>query len=232
MLRIKGLEGHQAYDQFVERRLGAEFEYIDRLGIRYERALNNIAMIDQDYRTREAYNAQLKILKIQALGEFALFAALLPYYISSIILHIISEKYSVSVAIGVWAGLVGYSLAKLKAEGYRGIVTERRFITWMCLFAGLWAALCYLPVRYYFAPEAENEVRKAQNELLATQIQEATLQKEQREAEKKQLEKQAKAQDDLQHLQSELEAQKQEINLQKGQLERRRSGSSRRRSDR
>jgi uncharacterized membrane-anchored protein len=37
-LRIKRLEGYQPYDQFVERRVGGEFDFIDRLGRRYERA--------------------------------------------------------------------------------------------------------------------------------------------------------------------------------------------------
>jgi hypothetical protein len=48
-LRITRLEGYQPYDQFVERRLGGEFDFIDGLGRRYERAANNISMLDQNY---------------------------------------------------------------------------------------------------------------------------------------------------------------------------------------
>src|SRR5207237_9236604 len=42
LLRIKRLEGDQPYDQFIRRRLGSEFDLIDRLGSRYERATRNV----------------------------------------------------------------------------------------------------------------------------------------------------------------------------------------------
>ena len=48
-LRIRRLEGNQPYQQFVEKRLGAEFDFIHRLGLRFERTIQNMTALDQNY---------------------------------------------------------------------------------------------------------------------------------------------------------------------------------------
>jgi uncharacterized membrane-anchored protein len=54
VLRLLRIEGYQRYDQFVERRLGPVFDYIDRLGRRYERAANSLSALDQYYLSMQA----------------------------------------------------------------------------------------------------------------------------------------------------------------------------------
>jgi hypothetical protein len=45
-LRIRRLEGYQRYDEFVRHRLGPVFDFINRLGIRYERAVSTLSLLD------------------------------------------------------------------------------------------------------------------------------------------------------------------------------------------
>jgi len=109
LLRIKRLEGDQPYDQFIRRRLGSEFDFIDRLGARYERATTNVASLDQNYLAitqnalvKQANKIDEDIHKIQKYGEFLLLAVLVPYYFAHLTLLICGEEYSVTVAANIW----------------------------------------------------------------------------------------------------------------------------------
>ena len=105
LLRIDRLEGDQPYNDFVARRLGAEFDYIDRLGTRYERAVNNIVALDQNYLAMRSNDIQNKIQKIQELGDLALIGALLPYYVMHLLDLVVDERFIPQLTFVVWGGL-------------------------------------------------------------------------------------------------------------------------------
>jgi hypothetical protein len=99
LLRIQRLEGAQPYDQFIRRRLGSEFDFIDRLGIRYERATRAMETLDQSHLAtiqtkidQDTNSIQVNIQRIQEWGEFALLAALVPYYVAHLLDLIIAEN--------------------------------------------------------------------------------------------------------------------------------------------
>jgi hypothetical protein len=104
LLRIDRLEGDQPYNDFVARRLGAEFDYIDRLGVRYERAVNNIVALDQNYLAMRSNDIQNKIQKIQELGDLALIGALLPYYVMHLLDLVVNERFIPQLTFVVWGG--------------------------------------------------------------------------------------------------------------------------------
>jgi hypothetical protein len=116
LLRIQRLEGDQPYDQFIRRRLGSEFDFINRLGIRYERATASMVTLDQNYLAmtqnslveratkidEDTNTIQSDIHTIQEWGEFALLAALVPYYVMHLLDLIIKEKYVPVLTASVW----------------------------------------------------------------------------------------------------------------------------------
>jgi hypothetical protein len=129
-LRIKRLEGNQRYDEFVERRLGAEFDFIDRLGRRYERTTKSLAAVDQGYvlaqtkRTQERVakiaeyqsdvleqteTTQERVAQIQEWGEFALLAALIPYYLTHLLEPVIDETVRPTFVVLVWAAFLAFA---------------------------------------------------------------------------------------------------------------------------
>jgi hypothetical protein len=107
LLRIRRLEGDQPYDQFIRRRLGSEFDFINRLGIRYERATGSIVTLDQNYLAitqnslveratkidEETNSIQSDIQKIQRWGEFVLLAVLVPYYFMHLLVLLLGEDW-------------------------------------------------------------------------------------------------------------------------------------------
>jgi hypothetical protein len=110
LLRIKRVEGDQPYDQLIKRRLGSEFDFINRLGIRYERARGTIVTLDQNYLAitqnalvEQANQIDKDIHKIQEWGEFALLAALVPYYVVHLLELFIGETYVPAMTVGVWS---------------------------------------------------------------------------------------------------------------------------------
>jgi hypothetical protein len=197
-LRIKRLEGDQPYDQFVERRVGAVFNFIDRLGRRYERSINEIIMLDQDEISREVWD-------FQSFGEAALLFILAPYYASNIVLHIWPENYSLSVTLGIWVAFVGYAIWRRMEKRHMGTEKKRSFLM-ACGAALLWAAIWYLPVQFYFAPETKTE--------------QFELQKKQDEAQKP-LREQRTKQDELltQLLREEIELLREQLDLQKKRID-------------
>ncbi len=210
-LRIKKLEGDQTYDQFVERRLGAEFDFIDRLGRRYERQTNSLLLLDQNYlsiETNEIDDDTNKIdrgiHKIQEWGEFALLAALVPYYLIHIFSHVIQEEYVPIMTIVTWVGFVVVAI-------YRKFGSLRYSVGALCFVALLilpnLLGVDYSPFLRF--PEAPSEPLKVQRaHLLVERAQRVEMRKrltEQLKVQKKLLEtqiEQLKTQTDLLGLQT------------------------------
>jgi len=119
-LRIKRLEGFQPYSQFIERRLGDEYDYINRLGIRYERAANTIVALDQNYLAMSAAttakntsNAEDRIHKIQEWGEFALIGALVPYYLTNLFQKMLVESVISGLAYATWTVCLSIAVSRI-----------------------------------------------------------------------------------------------------------------------
>lgn len=72
-LRIRRVEGYQPYDVFVEHRLGATYDFIDRLGTRLERFERRLNVLYQ-------YLLAKAIMKLQVLAEGFFFGIAAPYY--------------------------------------------------------------------------------------------------------------------------------------------------------
>jgi hypothetical protein len=140
-LRIKRLEGDQPYDQFIMRRLGFEFDFIDRLGVRYERAARNLTTLEQAYIARshiqlvartveideEAKSIQSDIQTIQAGGEAILLAFLVPYYVSHLLVLIVGEdtSYVPIMTVNIW--LIGFASAVGRISKKLTLATALRF---------------------------------------------------------------------------------------------------------
>jgi hypothetical protein len=143
LLRIKRLEGDQPYGQFIKQRLGSEFDFIDRLGRRYERATGNMVTLDQNYlaitqnalvekATRideETYSIQSGIRTIQEWGEFALLAALVPYYVMHLLVLILGDEnpFVPPIAVFFWS-LFGILAVFRKFKGSKYSVAFRMTI--------------------------------------------------------------------------------------------------------
>ena len=111
LLRIHRLEGDQPYHQFIKRRLGSEFDFIDRLGIRYERATRNMVTLDQNYLSMKANKIDEDIHKIQKWGEVVLLAVLVPYYITHLVVLIFGEEFAPVVAANIWMLFIAIAFA-------------------------------------------------------------------------------------------------------------------------
>ncbi len=118
LLRIRRLEGDQPYDQFIRRRLGWEFDFIDRLGIRYERATRNVVSLDQNYLAitqnalvKQANQIDEDIHAIQKYGELFLLGALVPYYVTHLFIMIFGEELAPVIAGNVWVVFAVFAIA-------------------------------------------------------------------------------------------------------------------------
>jgi hypothetical protein len=129
-LRIRRLEGYQRYDEFVHHRLGPVFDFINRLGIRYERAIGTLSLFDQhnvSLRTQQIDDdirkGQDDIRKIQVYGEAILCGVLVPYYLTALSEHIVDHNAMQKIAIGLFTLGVGYAfwrIADYKKAGLWG----------------------------------------------------------------------------------------------------------------
>jgi hypothetical protein len=68
-MRILRVEGYQKYDQFVERRLGGSFDFINRLGRRYERAVSSLSLLDEYNLPSTEHGAKLEDRQLRALRQ-------------------------------------------------------------------------------------------------------------------------------------------------------------------
>jgi hypothetical protein len=164
-LRIGRFEGYQRYDQFIERRIGAAFDFIDRLGRRYERATNTISTLDENYLAMESNLIETSIRKIQEWGEFALLSALVPYYVSHLLSLILQENYLPITTVAIWAGFGAFAV-------YRKTKLKLPSIVIVALVVMLIIDGWYHPYHYsgvFRFPAATIEESKAQNELIEMQ---------------------------------------------------------------
>src|ERR1700722_13573775 len=130
LLRAVRLEGDQPYDQFIRRRLGSEFDFIDRLGIRYERATRNMVTLDQNYLSMKANQIDEDIHTIQKYGELFLLGALVPYYVTHLLVLICGDGFSLTIAANVWIAFIAVAIANFfkvpskirKALGIRELI--------------------------------------------------------------------------------------------------------------
>jgi hypothetical protein len=138
-MRILPVVGYHKYDQFVQQRLGSTFDFIDRLGRRYERSVAAFALLDgyqltissNEIALRQQANELVErgitnsIKKIQEYGEFALIAALIPYYVMGLLVHLYegsrNREYLVYLTYVVWSSTFGLAM-------YRRRETEQRSI--------------------------------------------------------------------------------------------------------
>jgi hypothetical protein len=95
LLRIHPLEGDQTYQQFVERRMGSEFDFIDRLWRRYERAVNRLILSNQNYLAEH-------IASMQEWAELALIAVLIPYYLLGVLGNFVNPSHLAYLGMGIW----------------------------------------------------------------------------------------------------------------------------------
>jgi hypothetical protein len=129
-MRILRVEGYQKYDQFVETRVGATFDFIDRLGRRYERGVSALALLDSynlSIQSNEIALSQKQtedketaisenIRKIQEYGDFVLIAALLPYYVTALIGHVLGEEHIHYFAFAIWTMAFVLALYRTKEQ--------------------------------------------------------------------------------------------------------------------
>jgi hypothetical protein len=208
-LQITGLEGDQPYDQFVERRLGAEFDFIERLGRRYGRAASNITALDQNYLSMETNKIDDEtnkidsgIHKIQEWGEFALLAALAPYYITHLLERFVSDERIPITTIIVWYIFLAIAFFRKfdKKICYRNrniysgnvlsrVVLSGIVLSLVSLLIGVGWKLSF--VRFSGEPSAQldvqREVLNAQEELGAIQREQLDVQEELKETQREQL---------------------------------------------
>jgi hypothetical protein len=177
-LRIHRLEGDQPYDQFVERRIGAEFDFIDRLGKRYERATNIIAAMDQNYLamrtnvlTDYATKLQHEMNVIQRWGELALIGVLVPYYIMHLLDFVVQERWVPLTTIVLWTFFGAIALVRMFEQ--KSAVYTVMLCVFGLIIAGIWLRYPTEPVgeTAFFRATGVNsrtiELLTKQQELLA-----------------------------------------------------------------
>lgn len=109
-LDIRAFGDHLAYDSFVAKRLGQQFDFIEGLWSRYDRIRNDRRTLIQSYQSEKIAHATRTIVKFQRGADFALVAFLVPYYLASIIVHLgtgvfwDAEQHEGPNAL--WAGLL------------------------------------------------------------------------------------------------------------------------------
>ncbi len=141
-LRLRRLDGYQRYDEFIRHRLGPVFDFINRLGVRYERAESTLSLFDQNnLSTRTQHiqegmsKGQEEIKKIQVYGEAVLWAALVPYYLTALADHVMVHGVVMWIAFGVFALGVGY--ATFRIADFKKVRLAGRIVavcgTWLVL---------------------------------------------------------------------------------------------------
>jgi len=90
------VEGFQPYDEFVERRFGSAYEFIDMAGKRFDRVEHQLSVFYQRVRIAEAGRLQRRMMQhtrtieiFQEVAEIGFFVFLVPYYLSTTLTHIL-----------------------------------------------------------------------------------------------------------------------------------------------
>jgi hypothetical protein len=153
-LRLGRLEGCQPYDEFVERRLGATFDFIHRLGLRYERAVNSLSMLDQNYLAIRANKTESDVREIQRYADFALIGFLLPYYLIGLISHILpvthQSEFMIYLTILLSSALFAFGLYRfVESETFQ---PQKKLLSALVAFvaAALLASMALPLLQQYF----------------------------------------------------------------------------------
>jgi hypothetical protein len=181
-LRLRRLEGYQRYDEFIAYRLGPVFDFISRLGERYERAVNAMSLLEQSFLSIQTHELSVQtnrvatraqeiadqtnqlatrtqeidndIRDIQAYGEVILLGALVPYYLTSLADHIVPHDWV--RLLGMICFTVGFGSAAARFATYKESLRERR--NGIGVTAGAVAALIMVLIFCYETAYPESPV--------------------------------------------------------------------------
>lgn len=101
-LHLSPIEGYQSYSQTIDRNVGLIFEFITRLGVRYDRLLNEMAIIEQSFASVQTRHTGNLIAEIQRVGELILIGGLLPYYGIGIVSHVFGAPETREASAYIW----------------------------------------------------------------------------------------------------------------------------------
>jgi hypothetical protein len=151
-LEPERIEGYQPYDQFVLRRLGSAFAYVQMLNQRHQRITQEIRFFVQYLAAQSAVIQAIRtnrtnqtIERAQVIGEIVLFGALLPYYVGHVLGDTIID-FPVTHAILRWLVHDGNIVAFIAT-------TAKSIVSLLCFFAGLWLAYRSLKKHRSVVPE-------------------------------------------------------------------------------
>jgi uncharacterized membrane-anchored protein len=119
-LRARRIEGFQLYSEFVNRRMGATFGYIQYLRSRMDSIYAGMSALSRSYSALKIAsvtasidkllgsmtNQNAEIRKIQDFGEVALIGFLIPYYVGTLLLEHVSHVPQYQHLGLVWPALI------------------------------------------------------------------------------------------------------------------------------
>jgi hypothetical protein len=144
-LKLSALDGYQKYDDFVKRRLGPAFDFIDRLGGRYERAINSLAALDQYYLSIQSVEFNEVIQEIQRDGELILLLFPVPYYFSMLLEHTLIKPAAEVGTIIIWICSVALAFGRRTSKksesesSLNGIIEAVRLGSFRKIWASIYA---------------------------------------------------------------------------------------------
>jgi len=119
------------YDVFVERRLGSEFDFIERLGTRYERAAETSARLNETLIAIETKELSGRLCSMQHAAELALVVVLIPYYLTRLLL-----EHNDGIVLPEFSGVLLQKYSGMKIDGLiHPHVGLLKFIIWVGIVA-------------------------------------------------------------------------------------------------
>lgn len=150
-LRIDRVPGYQTYDEFVQQRVGPVFDNIDRIGRKYDRLLDNRAlllsrlqMLETIEQEQAIAGAQRTIVRAQRVADVALSCALIPYYVGSLFAHMLE---GVVQGRAVWTGAFTFGFVMLCFLLWKGLKGHAllRYLIAFSMAVGATIAVTRLP---------------------------------------------------------------------------------------
>ena len=132
------IEGFQPYHEFVERRFGSAYDFIDMVGTRFSRLEQQLSATNQRVRTADTARLQgvineqtTRIKKFQDVAEIGFFSVLAPYYLGKImaegilpaLLYLFSGRY---LPPGTEPTVLTWSIAVSEILGISFLVYQRK----------------------------------------------------------------------------------------------------------
>lgn len=91
-MHIERIPGWQAYNEFVHRKLGGSYDFIDIVGQRYDRIQTSLTRLTAQLRTAEMERQTSKIEEFQRWAEIGFFTVPFAYYLSNVLTHLINKE--------------------------------------------------------------------------------------------------------------------------------------------